>query len=375
MVCRILAMKDGRIVEAGTHQNCCNKMASMHICTTPSPVSTAIPLKTAPEADSKVNFLAPRFWLTWLGMALVWPLQLLPYRLQLAIGRNLGRLFKRFNPYRRSIVRTNLELCFPEQGNRERGQLEDRFYESLGMSIIETTAGLWAPGSFFEKFGTIEGLEHLETARRQGKGVLLLSGHFCSVDFAGRILLNHYPVCFTYQELRNKLSDRIVKRAREKYIKLLIHRHDLRGFIRALKSGEVVWYAPDQSQAQKDSVFAPFFGVQANTLTATTKLAKMTGAAVLPFEIKRLPDARGYALTIQSALENFPGDSETADATRFNALLEAQVRENPEQYLWTHRRFKHRPEGEVKLYTQKPRRVRRMKRQRKQRAAQDPDTK
>ena len=332
-------------------------------------------MKATPEPGSKPNFLAPRFWPTWLGLALIWPLHLLPYRLQLVIGRNLGRLFKLLGPYRYTIVRTNLELCFPDLGNRKRRQLEDRFYESLGMSLIETTTGLWAASRFLEQLGTIEGLEHLETARRQGKGVLLLSGHFCSVDFAGRILLQHYPVCFMYQELRNKLSDRIVKKARAKYIKTLIHRHDLRGFIRALKSGEIVWYAPDQSLAPKDSVFAPFFGIQANTLTITTKLAKITGAAVLPFEIKRLPDARGYALTIQPPLENFPGESETADATRFNALLEAQVRENPEQYLWTHRRFKHRPEGEPKLYPQKPRRARRMERQKKERAAQNLDTK
>ncbi len=324
---------------------------------------------------SGYRLIAPRYWSTWLGIGLMRLVIKLPYRLQIAIGRKLGRLFKLLSPYRRTIVRTNLELCFPELGNQERSWLENRFYESLGTSIIETAAGLWAPISFFDKLGRIESLEHLDNARKQGKGVLLLSGHFCSVDFAGRILLKHYPVCFVYQELRNKLSDRIVKKAREKYIKTLISRRDLRGFVRALKSGEIVWYAPDQCLARKDSVFAPFFGVQANTLTVTTKLAKITGAAVLPFEIKRLPDARGYALTIQPPLENFPGESETADATRFNALLEAQVRENPEQYLWTHRRFKHRPEGEPKLYPQKPRRVRRMERQRKNRTAPNLDTK
>jgi KDO2-lipid IV(A) lauroyltransferase len=159
-------------------------------------------------------------------------------------------------------------------------------------------------------------------------------------------------------------------KAREKFARRIIHRHDSRGFIKALKAGEVVWYAPDQSQERKNSVFAPFFGIPANTLTATSKLAKITGAAVLPFEIRRLPDARGYALTIQPPLEDFPGENETADATRFNALLEAQVRRNPEQYLWIHRRFKKRPEGEEKLYPPKPRRARRAARRRKMRAAQ-----
>jgi KDO2-lipid IV(A) lauroyltransferase len=311
------------------------------------------------------RLIAPRFWPTWLAIGLMRLTIRLPYRLQLGIGRRLGKLFRLLSAYRRTIVRTNLELCFPELTNRERQALEERCYESLGMTLIETAAGLWAADSFFEKLGTINGLENLESARQQGRGVLLLSGHFCSLDFAGRILMNHVPACFTYQELRNKLSDRVARQAREKNCKLLIHRHDLRGFIRALKSGEIVWYAPDQSQGRKNSVFAPFFGIPASTLTATTRLVKLTGAAVLPFLIQRLPDARGYALTIQPALDNFPGENEVADATRFNALIESQARANPEQYLWIHRRFKCRPKGDPRLYPPKPRRVRKLERARR----------
>jgi KDO2-lipid IV(A) lauroyltransferase len=314
---------------------------------------------------SGYRLIAPRFWPTWLAIGLMRLTIRLPYHLQLGIGRRLGKLFRLLSAYRRTIVRTNLELCFPELTNRERQALQERCYESLGMTLIETAAGLWAADSFFEKLGTINGLENLESARQQGRGVLLLSGHFCSLDFAGRILMNHVPACFTYQELRNKLSDRVARQAREKNCKLLIHRHDLRGFIRALKSGEIVWYAPDQSQGRKNSVFAPFFGIPASTLTATTRLVKLTGAAVLPFLIQRLPDARGYALTIQPALDNFPGENEVADATRFNALIESQARANPEQYLWIHRRFKCRPKGDPRLYPPKPRRVRKLERARR----------
>ena len=342
----------------------------MQSCTPPSPVSTSTVLKAAAETGSGSNFLAPRFWPTWLGVSLARLLALLPYRLQLAAGSILGRLFMLLNPYRRLIVNTNLGLCFPQLDDHERQQLGKRFFRSLGMSLVEEAAAMWGSDHFFKRLGQIEGLEHIKDAEQQGKGVLLLSGHFCSVDFAARVLLRQHPVCFTYQELRNPLSNHLVMKAREKFARRIIHRHDIRGFIRALKAREVVWYAPDQSLERKNSVFAPFFGIQANTLTATSKLAKITGAAVLPFEIKRLPDARGYALTIKPPLEDFPGETEVADATRFNALLEAQVRENPEQYLWIHRRFKKRPEGEAKLYPQKPRRVRRMERKKKILAAQ-----
>lgn len=311
---------------------------------------------------------ALRYWPTWLGIGLMRLVIRLPYRLQLFFGRILGRLFKWLSPYRRTIVATNLGLCFPELDARERRQLMNRSYESLGMSIIETAAGLWAPDSFFDGLENVDGLEHLQTASGEGRGVLLLSGHFCSLDFAGRILMKHYPACFTYQELRNRLSDHAFKKAREQHCKILIHRHDTRGFIRALKSGEVVWYAPDQDPGRKNRVFAPLFGTPANTLTATTKLAKLTGAAVMPFIIQRLPGAQGYRLTIQPALENFPGADEVEDATRFNALLESQLRANPEQYLWIHRRFKSRPGEETSVYPPKPRRVRKLRRLQKQAA-------
>ena len=319
----------------------------------------ATALNKAAKGKAHPNFHAPRFWATWLGLALLWPLHLLPYRLQIWLGRQLGKVFRLINPYRRRVVQTNLSLCFPELDERAREQLEKRSFECLGVSIVEETTGIWAADRFFDKLGHIEGLEHIQQAQQQGKGVLLLSGHFCSLDFAGRLLTRAYPVCFTYQELRNPLTHHILMKNREKIAHHMIHRHNIRGFIKALKNAEAVWYAPDQSQQRRNSVYAPFFGIQANTLTATTRLAKLTGAVVLPFAIRRLPDARGYALTIQPALEGFPGEDEVADATRFNALIESQIRENPEQYLWIHRRFKKRPAGEARLYPPKPRRAKR----------------
>lgn len=314
------------------------------------------------------QLLAPRYWPTWLAIGVLQLIVHLPYRLQLAIGRAVGRAFRTVSRYRRGIVATNLSLCFPEHSPAERLRLEKACFASLGCSLIETATGMWGPQRLLNKHGFITGLEHLEQAAQQGKGVILLSGHFCSVDFAGRILLKHFPACFTYQELRNPVFNRVVPRARDKYAREIIHRHNTRGFLKALRAGLVVWYAPDQDQSRKNSVFAPFFGIPANTLTATTKLVKLTGAAVLPFLVERLPDARGYALTIQPPLEGFPGDSETADATRINALIEAQARKHPEQYLWLHRRFKTRPQGEPKLYPQKPRRVRRLQRAQRQAA-------
>ena len=320
-------------------------------------------MKDSNKPLSRTSGLAPRYWPTWLGIGFMWLVVKLPFGMQLAVGRKLGLLFRLFSGYRRTIVRTNISLCFPELSAQQQAQRVKRAYESLGMSLVETAFAYWASDQRFGKFGTLEGLEHIEAAHRQGKGVLLLSGHFCSLDFAGRLLSIHHPVCFTYQKLRNKLIDSAIKKRRTETSEILINRFDTRGFIKTLKSGHVVWYAPDQDQSRKNSVFAPFFGIPANTLTATTKLVKLTGAAVLPFHIRRLPGNSGYALTIEPPLQNFPGESETEDATRFNAIIESQIRANSEQYLWMHRRFKTRPVKGEKYYPQKPRRIRKKQRQ------------
>jgi len=292
----------------------------------------------------------------------MWLVVKLPFGAQQAVGRKLGLLFRLVSGYRRTVVNTNISLCFPELDTQQQAQLIKRTYESLGMSLVETAFAYWASDHEIGCYSTLEGLQHIEAAREQGKGVLLLSGHFCSLDFAGRVLALHHPVCFTYQKLRNKFLDTAIRKRRFETSEILINRFDTRGFIKALKNGHVVWYAPDQDQSRKNSVFAPFFGIPANTLTATTKLVKLTGAIVLPFHIRRLPGSEGYALTIEPALQDFPGESETEDATRFNAIIESQVRENPEQYLWMHRRFKTRPEKGEKLYPQKPRRIRKKRR-------------
>ena len=292
----------------------------------------------------------------------MWLVVKLPFGMQLAVGRKLGLLFRLFSGYRRTVVRTNISLCFPELSAQQQAQRVIRAYESLGMSLVETAFAYWASDQRFDKYGMLDGLEHIKAAHQQGKGVLLLSGHFCSLDFAGRVLVRHYPVCFTYQKLRNKLIDSAVKKRRAESCEILINRYDTRGFIKALKAGHVIWYAPDQDQSRKNSVFAPFFGIPANTLTATSKLVKLTGTAVLPFHIRRLPGSKGYALTIEPPLQNFPSESETEDAARFNAIIESQVREHPEQYLWMHRRFKTRPNEGEKRYPPKPRRVRKKNR-------------
>ncbi len=276
----------------------------------------------------------------------------------MALGRFGGALFARLPGYRRVVADTNLRLCFPELDDSARKALLDRCMTSLGISLVEMTLAWWASRHKLERLARIEGLEHLTTTLAEGHGAILLAGHFGTLEIAGRLLLQHVPACYTYQELTNPVFDRAMLRVRRRLIPCLIHRNDMRGLLRALKDGKAVWYAPDQDLGERQSVFVPFFGIAAATLTATSRIVALSGAQVLPFFVERLPDARGYRLVIEPPLENFPGDDPVADAQRLNALLETQIRAIPEQYLWVHRRFKTRPAGEAKLYPTKPSRLR-----------------
>jgi KDO2-lipid IV(A) lauroyltransferase len=153
-----------------------------------------------------------------------------------------------------------------------------------------------------------------------------------------------------YRKQKNKLIDEIMRRRRRHHFEKAIDRKDIRGVISSLKQGLPVWYAPDQDYGPKHSVFAPFFNVTAASITATARFASMTGAPVVPFFTRRLEQDRGYQVTLLPALQGYPAGDEVHDATVINQVLEQQIRQYPEQYLWIHRRFKTRPPGEDRLY-------------------------
>lgn len=122
-----------------------------------------------------------------------------------------------------------------------------------------------------------------------------------------------------------------------------------------IKKGNVVWYAPDQDVSRKHCVFAPFFGVQTSSLTTPAWIARETGATVVQLSQFREEDGQ-YSIHYTPILEGYPSDDEHENATRINAGLEQAIRRHPEQYLWLHRRFKQRPEGEAPFYPPKKKR-------------------
>ncbi len=301
----------------------------------------------------RAYFLHPRFWLLWLGLGLLWLIAQLPYKVLLWLGRGLGGVMYRLASSRRKIAARNLELCFPQMPAAEREVLLKENFASTGITFFEMAIAWWWPAEPLRRLGTIEGLEHLRQAEADGQGVILMALHFTTLEMGGGLLGMAQNMYGMYRPHKNPLFDYVQRRGREQRLLGVIGRDDVRGMLKLLRAGGVVWYAPDQDYGAQRSVFVPLFGVPAATVTATSKFARMGRAQVIPFTQQRLPDGQGYRLVIHPPLADFPTESEEADCLRVNQWIEQAISQCPEQYLWAHRRFKTRPEGEPKLYKKK----------------------
>jgi len=292
------------------------------------------------ERTPLYRFLGPRYWGLWLGMGVLRLLVALPMTLALSCGRAFGWLMYHGLPKRRHIAQRNIELCFPELDEAGRERLLHQNFASMGISLIETGWSWWASDRRVRGMQQIQGLEHLERASAAGKGVILLTAHFTTLELTGRMLCKGRPDVYAmYRRHRNPLFQEVMRRGRERSAPQ-IAKQDVRSMIRVLRKGKAVWYAPDQHYRGKQSITVNFFGIPAATNTATARMASMTGATVVPFLSKRLPGSGGYLVKLLPPLENFPTDDPVSDTALTNTLIESWIREVPDQYLWAHRRFK-----------------------------------
>lgn len=289
---------------------------------------------------SRLSLFAPRYWPTALGLALLRVLEPLPYPMLIALGAALGTVVRWLPLSFVPIARRNLELCLPELDGAARERLLRAHFRSLGISLFETAMAWWASDARIRRLTRVEGLEHLRRALEGGHGAILLSAHFTTLEIGCRAFTLAHPVSIMYRPTKNALLGRFLAHNRARHTRGAIPRDDIRTLVATLGANEAVWYAPDQSFRKKGAEMVPFFGIPAATNTATSRLAKMTRAAVLPYFPERLPGARGYRMRILEPLKDFPSGDRVADAARFNALIEAHIRKVPEQYLWIHRRFK-----------------------------------
>jgi len=287
-------------------------------------------------------------------MALWWLVVQLPYPVLMALGKGVGKLASRFATRRAKIMRTNLELCFPDLAADRIDALMRENFSAAGMAVFEMAMTWWWPAARLQKICRVTGLEHLNT--REGRPVLLLGIHFTTLDIGMIALSLHLQYGGMYRPHQNPVFNYVQFRGRSRlghhsgYQPALFPRGDLRTMVRLMRQGIPVWYAPDQDYGREHSVFAPFFGIPAATITATARLASLGDAVVVPCISQRSKDRAGYELIIQPPLVNFPTGDEEADAACINLRIEEEIRRQPGQYLWAHRRFKTRPPGSARFY-------------------------
>lgn len=296
------------------------------------------------------DFLAPRYWPTWVGLGLLRLLIVLPDPALRALARTLGRLGYLLMPGRRQITRINIDRVFPDRDPASRKRLIRESFASAAYAVFESAIAWWAPEARLRDRYVLDGKEELENALAGGKGVILLGGHYTTLEISGRLLGYEVPNVYpTYKRAHNPLVEELMRRARSRNNAGLIESGDFRGILRRLKNNHIVWIAPDQDFGADRCVFAPFMGIPAVTLTATARLARLSGAPVLPYYSRRLPGGR-YQLRIAPRLAGFPSGDDVTDATAINRAIESGVSEAPGQYLWGHRRFRTRPRGEPQFY-------------------------
>ncbi|MFS2224046.1 Kdo(2)-lipid IV(A) acyltransferase [Pantoea sp. B65] len=297
------------------------------------------------------ELLHPRYWFMWLGVGLLYLIVLLPYPVLYYLGCGLGRFSMRFLRQRVFVARRNLELSFPTMPAAEREAMVVRNFESVGMGLLETGMAWFWPDWRIKRWFSVSGLEHITRAQQQQKGVLLIGMHFLTLELGARIFGIHNPGIGVYRPNDNKLIDWLQTWGRMRSNKSMLDRRDVKGMIRALKNGEIIWYAPDHDYGPRSSVFVPFFGVDKAATTKGSYLLIRSGKpAVIPFVPRRLPHGKGYELVIMPDVTDMPLENEAATAARMNRVVEESVLMAPEQYMWLHRRFKTRPEGEASLY-------------------------
>jgi KDO2-lipid IV(A) lauroyltransferase len=248
------------------------------------------------------------------------------------------------------VARINLRLCFPEMADKERERLVRRHFRAFGRSVLERGILWWSSEARIRKLIHVEGYEHWEAVR--GQPVIWLAPHFVGLDMGGARLALECRAASVYSKQKNPYIDALLRRGRSRFnAPVLVSRQDsLRAIIKLLRQSVPFYYLPDMDFGPSDSIFVPFFGVNAATISGVPRFAKLAGARVLPTVTRQLPGGCGYELRFYPSWENFPTDDVAADTRRVNTFIEQRVLEMPEQYYWLHKRFKTRPPGEARFY-------------------------
>lgn len=281
-------------------------------------------------------------------VGVLWLLHWLPVPALRTLGWLLGRVLYALGRERRNVALSNLRLCFPELTENERERLAQRHFVAFARAFLDRTLLWWAPRQRLERVIRLSGREHLQTDDDQP--TILLAPHFVGLDAGGAIMTMATPLVSVYSTQKTPLFNAVLLAGRLRFnFPLLLSRQDgMRKAVKAMRGGYPFYYLPDMDFGARDALFLPFFGVSAATITGVSRLARLTGARIVPCVARMVPD--GYEVELQAAWHDYPGVSIETDTLRMNQYIEEQVRRMPEQYFWLHKRFKTRPPGEARIY-------------------------
>jgi KDO2-lipid IV(A) lauroyltransferase len=288
--------------------------------------------------------LLPKYWLTWLGVLILYSISWLPYKWQLGLGRLVGKLLHKVGSKRQHVALTNLRLCFPEKSEAELQKTLKLNFENAGIALFETGMGWWWPNWRIKRKITVKGAEHIIKAQQENQGILLLAMHNMCLEICARGIGYTHPLVVFYRPHNNQLMEFFQHRGRGRSNKYMLGKRDVKGLIRALRDKEACVYLPDQDYGRNKSLFVPFFNVKETaTTTGTLIFARQKNTKTIMMIPRRNDDDSGYTIEVSPPLEDFPTNNDEKDVTRVNQELEHAILVKPEQYMWLHRRFKTRP--------------------------------
>ncbi|MSQ58913.1 MAG: lipid A biosynthesis acyltransferase [Betaproteobacteria bacterium] len=288
--------------------------------------------------------------LTRIALGLLWLLHFLPLRILNPIGQGGGLLFLLLGRERRQVTRANLRLCFPEMTESARNQIMRKHYRIFGRAVLEAGIVWWGSARRIQRLVQVEGEEHFGALGE--KRSIGLVPHFAGIEHLGIRMSTDRKGMGIYAHQKNRTFDRFLLRVRTRFpgTRMISRQDGVKTILRGFRDGHYLQISPDMDLGPKDSLFVPFFGFPAATVTALPRMAKLTGAAIVPVVVRQLPKGKGYKVQVYPAWEDYPTDDVEADVRRMNTFIEERIREMPEQYLWMHKRFKTRPPGEPRIY-------------------------
>jgi len=295
-----------------------------------------------------IKFIHPKFFPTWILILLMRIGVFIPFSTQVFIGKTIGRVIYPFMSKLRSIAYANISHCYPEKKQPQVNAMVKRHFEAIGVSLFETANAYYATDNKINKLLIVKNEQYFTEALKQEGGIILLCAHFMPLMLGSRALLINHTIANIYRPQNNKLFDQAMVKGYKKHGAVMIKSTDTRSILKAINNSLPIWYAPDQDLGEKNSVFAPLFGIQTATASATARLAKNNNTRVIPYSFIRT--IKGYEMSFDKPLLNYPSNNSVDDATTTNMILEKQINKTPEQYLWIHRRFKTRPEGVENFY-------------------------